>query len=78
MNVDETGKDGLVAKIDEDGIFGDGGLFTDRNDLVPLDDDYDVTADLGVPSIDQTSGFKRVCLIRRSDNGKRKETPYGQ
>jgi hypothetical protein len=35
VNVDETGEDGLVAQIDKDGIFGNGGLFTDRRYLIP-------------------------------------------
>jgi hypothetical protein len=69
MGIDKAGKDGFVAKIYQDGIFGNGGIFTDRRYLIPLDNDDDVTADLSVLAIDQTSGFKRVNLIRRSKNG---------
>jgi len=78
VNVDEAGEDGLVAEVDQSGVFRNGRLFTDRRYLIPLDNDDDVTAGPGVLAVDQTTGLKLVNLIRRSKNGQKKETPYDQ
>ncbi|MCK7479486.1 MAG: hypothetical protein M0C28_20670 [Candidatus Moduliflexus flocculans] len=74
MGVDESGEDGSVAEIDNDGILGNGGILAKRGDLVPLDDDVDMASHLRTLTIDESSGFDDIGLIRRSDDGQKKET----